>query len=834
MAQQTVIVSVLADTKKFSAAMRNLSRETGISKLTDGFKSLGSKIKGAFTTGIKVAGAFGIAMAGLAIKGGFERMLKIEDAQAKLAGLGHDTKEITAIMDDALASVKGTAYGLDTAANVASTAVAAGIAPGKQLEKYLRLTADAATIAGISMDEMGSILNKTTTGGKLMTREMKQLQDRGMPVMTWLQESYGKSAEEMQKMVSAGEVSAEEFRHILEDKIGGAALKSGDTTRGAFANMKAALSRVGVSLIEDVFPMFKDMFNGITTGLDNLTDALKPVGEAFGRWIEGTALPAVKRFGAWLRDDLWPVLKRVAATLSSAFATAVETVRGALERAGLSAGDTAGSFGDTLLVVLEKVTDVIGWVVEKVALLVGWFIENRKMITAVAAAITAGVVAFQAFNKILLIVRAAMVVFNVVMAANPIGLVIAAVAALVAGLVWFFTQTETGQKIVTVAWEAIKGAVAAVVEWFDTYVKPVLTEVWDTITNAVSAAADWFSTHVVPVFEAGGELLGAVFALIGQWATDLWENWLSPTFTFIADAWNGMWEGVQAVWEVIGPPITAAVSTAFEIMGTVLAAIWDNIKIVIETVLGVIKGIIETVTAIIKGDWSGAWEGIKKIASTVWNGIKALVSNSIETVKSVISRVVNAIRTFWSSTWGAVKAKALEIFENIKTGVRTKLDSLMTWVRDIPTKIKNVFANAGRWLLDAGKNIIMGLVNGIKNAFGFVKDSLSGLTNLLPSWKGPASKDKKILTGPGQMIIEGLIDGLEGQYAGVKKSLGGLTDMIAGTHFDPLAAPGLSAAGAGGRTGPVTIQVYALQDGPEVGRRVHEVLESFYRVNGRR
>src|SRR5690606_27467523 len=138
-------------------------------------------------------------------------------------GLGHDTQAVEAIMKDALGSVKGTAFGLDTAATVAASAVAAGIKPGKELEGYLRLTADAATIAGISMDEMGSIMNKVQTNGRAMTENLNQLSDRGIPILQWLAEEYGVTTEEMSKMVSQGKVDAETFNKVLQENIGGAA-----------------------------------------------------------------------------------------------------------------------------------------------------------------------------------------------------------------------------------------------------------------------------------------------------------------------------------------------------------------------------------------------------------------------------------------------------------------------------------------------------------------------------------------------------------------------------------------------------------------------------------
>lgn len=83
----------------------------------DAGKSIGARMMGNVTDALKtttvIVGALGTAVAGLAIKGGIARQLNIEDAQAKLKGLGNSTETVTAIMQDALAAVKGTAYGLD-------------------------------------------------------------------------------------------------------------------------------------------------------------------------------------------------------------------------------------------------------------------------------------------------------------------------------------------------------------------------------------------------------------------------------------------------------------------------------------------------------------------------------------------------------------------------------------------------------------------------------------------------------------------------------------------------------------------------------------------------
>jgi len=243
-------------------------------------------IAGATASAAKVIGGgiagIGLAVGGLSAQKGLSRLLDIDDAQGKLKGLGHSVDGIATIMDSALASVKGTAFGLGDAATVAASAVAAGIKPGQDLTKYLSLTADAATIAGTSLDEMGAIINKTTSTGKVYTDNLNQLADRGIPIFQWLQEEYGTSAEGLSKMVKEGKVDAETFRRVIEENIGGAALASGQTVRGAFANTGAAFGRLGAMFLKGGVQAAPVLFTAITGAVDRAGTALAPFADALG------------------------------------------------------------------------------------------------------------------------------------------------------------------------------------------------------------------------------------------------------------------------------------------------------------------------------------------------------------------------------------------------------------------------------------------------------------------------------------------------------------------------------------------------------------------------
>ncbi|MCT2077513.1 tape measure protein [Dietzia cinnamea] len=304
---------------------------------TEKASGIGTKLGGALAAAGKVAAGATLAVAGAAtaatskfvLWNGAIRALNIEDAQAKLKGLGHDAGSVQAIMTDALSAVKGTAFGLDSAATAAANAVAAGVQPGKDLARYLGLVGDAATIANVSFDEMGSVFGKVQTQQKAYTTELNQLADRGIPIYQWLQEELGVTQEKLREMVAAGEIDSATYFRAIEKNIGGAALESGKTTRGAWENMKAAMARVGADIADSVLPKLRDAMGGATAWIDTngktISTSVTDMGVRVADGFMGM-LPSIqeiaKEVGEYLgpkfaelmrvvRDDLMPALERL-------------------------------------------------------------------------------------------------------------------------------------------------------------------------------------------------------------------------------------------------------------------------------------------------------------------------------------------------------------------------------------------------------------------------------------------------------------------------------------------------------------------------------------------
>ena len=334
MGRQTVIVSVLANTSNFKRGMGDVASTLG---------GLGSKLGGMAKTGVAAVGAIGAAIAGIAAKKGISRALAIEDAQAKLRALGADVATVTQVSKDALAAVKGTAFGLDAAATTAASALAAQIKPGKDLQRYLGIVADTAQIAGTSMEEMGSIFGKVATNQKVTTQEMNQLADRGIPIWKYLSESMGVTTDELRKMVSDGKVSLEDFLGAVEKNIGGAGRVMADTTRGAWANTLAALGRLGAVAVGPIFPHFKTVLQQATIGIDAVTSALAPAADAAAEFL-GPKLSALidgsgQRFADWITG----IPARLTA-IGDAIAPVIDSIRDRLSGAGGIGGALFSAF----------------------------------------------------------------------------------------------------------------------------------------------------------------------------------------------------------------------------------------------------------------------------------------------------------------------------------------------------------------------------------------------------------------------------------------------------------------------------------------------------------
>ena len=366
------------------------------------------------------------------------------------------------------------------------------------------------------------------------------------------------------------------------------------------------------------------------------------------------------------------------------------------------------------------------------------------------------------------------------------------------GLTAFFQGVLTAVQALAPAMPALGQAFGAIA----TVAGSLLAAIAPLVAQLVEGLAPVFQ-QLVPILVPVIEQLGAALLPVIQALIPVISEIIAQLAPIISEYLPQILPPIVALVQQLASALIPAIQLVGQVMQWLMPLVmasWNGIMSTVTGAIQVIKGIIETVLAVIKGDWSGAWNGIKTIGEGIWNIIKGQfgifgsqimslastawhsVWNTINgvwnSITSTVSSAISGVRNLISSGWSYVTSITSSMWSGIVSTVSSWVNNMMNTVRNIPTSIKNVFSGAASWLWDAGVSIIKGLLDGISSMFSSVKNKLSSLTNMLPSWKGPAPVDKVLLTPAGEMIMQGLIKGLESQYGAVRSSLQGLTEDL--------------------------------------------------------
>lgn len=250
-----------------------------------------------------------------------------------------------------------------------------------------------------------------------------------------------------------------------------------------------------------------------------------------------------------------------------------------------------------------------------------WILDNIPAVIAIIGVLTTAWLTFggaqmlvDTWNKI---VAASQAALNAVMNANPIGLIVMAVAALVAGFLLLWENCEGFRNFFIGLWEgivaAVSGAVEAIVGFF--------TNLWADIQAIWEVVATWFDEYVIQ-------------PIVGFF-TGLWEG-ISTGFQEAWDFVSGIWEAV-ATWfdETVIQPVANFFSGMWDGLKNGASAAWDGIKYVFSSVASFFGNI-----------FSEAWTKVKEVFSVggkIFDGIKDGIVTAFKAVVNVIIRGINKV-----------------------------------------------------------------------------------------------------------------------------------------------------------------------------------------------
>ena len=757
-------------TKAFEGAQKTLASFEGKVKGIGGkISSIGDSLTSKIT---KPAIAATSALAGITLVKGFNRLVGIDDARAKLAGLGYDAQSVETIMNSALKSVQGTSFGLDEAATVAANAVAAGIKPGKDLTKYLGMTADAAAIAGTSLGEMGSILNKVQTGQTVYTEDLDQLADRGLPVYQWIGEAAGVAASDVKQLASEGKISSEMLFSAIEKNIGGAAQIMGDKSfSAAVSNIGASIGRIGANFLDaggkggGFFSQLKPLMKEFNESLGTLEGKASELGVKFGQSFANMVQkvkeikakfdelsPSTQEFilkaagiGTAVMVGLGPVLK-VVGNITTAFGIAtgaVKTMIGAANGIGTAAGKML-QFGKNVQIVKSAMsggfTGPLTAEQQKIASFAKSAQVNFAKVKTAAMGIKTGVSAGLSSLGTTLSTAGTSIAGmaskvggslmamggSIASAIAPFLPAIAVFTALAAAMVYLFQTNDEFRNSVLSSWEQIKAAFVPVGEAFTTMITQVASALMPAIQELGNAFAA-LMTAVTPIITL---FAGAFAAALGMAAT-IFAQLISYIAPLVAMLISSLAPVITAIANVIGTIVTAIASALIPIVSTIVSilstVVIPAITAIITTVAGVITKIIQVVTPIV----------------TFIAGIIAAIISTIATIISKVASIFNTVRTTIQTVW-----------KNISSVIKSVIATIINIIKTVLGPVKSVFNSV--------RSVIVGVFNKIKSAW-------SGLTGFVNGVFDGISGAVGTLVSKVKGFVNGVISGINGAIGIINK-----------------------------------------------------------------
>ena len=234
--------------------------------------------------------------------GGKQRALNIEDAMFRLKGLNLDADTF---MRSANYAVKGTAYGLDAAAKVASQLGASGMTVEEDLNQALRAISGVAAMTNSSYEEIGRIFTFAASYGKVTSRQLLMLSVRGINATATMAKQMGKTEAEIRSMMSKGQITFKDFASAMDNAFGEHAKKANETFTGSMRNVRAALSRIGA----DAWTPFLNQMTLVYNRLQEMFDLAKKAivsSHFYENWTKmlETISPIIQNYISWTGDAL--------------------------------------------------------------------------------------------------------------------------------------------------------------------------------------------------------------------------------------------------------------------------------------------------------------------------------------------------------------------------------------------------------------------------------------------------------------------------------------------------------------------------------------------------
>lgn len=621
------------------------------------------------------------------------------------------------------------------------------VATTTQVFMPLSKNANEAAKATLALNDAFLASNATTADASRGLEQYKQMLANGkVDMMGWrsveetmpaslqkVAKSFGiasGSTQELYQQLNSGKITMKELNDRFIQLDGGAngfhktALQATDGIGTAFKNMG---TRTKIALA-NVLTGFNDMVKTLTGSsiggnINKMTSQFGDMGKAGQQAFEG------------LGKDLKPLtpafktLGEIIGTIFSAAATTIKDARSAISSL-TSPLQNSSKFAKPLNDALKGIAS------HKTAL---------KAVGVVIGSIAEGFAAFgivvgtvNLVTKSIAGLRAAMVLLNTAMAANPIALTVGIVVALGAAFLTAYNHSKTFRDGINAVVSTVKVGFSAALSAINSFFKTV-GKFFTGQLGWEKAIAKEFS-NIVKTIGKALSTLGGVLKKIGKAAIMAFVYALAlpvgigitimrPLIKSIVSGMSQQWSQVKRVWQ-----------NAWNGLVAIASAIWKPISKPIQAGLKLIQSLINAGLKFISRLWQNEVNFWGNIISIVWNTIRKVVTAGMRALESIITPVLKAISNVWNNTWNAIS----DFFGNVWNGMsktgRKAFSGIRDWVEDILDAISKKWSDIWNGIASTFSSIWDGIKSVAKSGWnaiiGFINTGVDGINSVIHFFGG--------------------------------------------------------------------------------------------------
>lgn len=293
----------------------------------------------------------------------------------------------------------------------------------------------------------------------------------------------------------------------------------------------------------------------------------------------------------------------------------------------------------------------------------------------------------------------------------PILLIIGAVAAVIAILVWLWNTNESVRNALTNAWDVISttigGAIQSVIDWF--------IQLYDNIMQTIEP--------LIPIFQQFGDFINQILGVV-----------VVQAINFLVEAFKGLWLAVSVIFTAIGAIVSS----------------------VIQIIVGLFTAFIQLIT----GDFSGALQTLQNtftnVLNTIWGAVQSIFSQISNFIFASLNSILGTSISSWSQIWSSTTQYLSQIWSSVTNWFSRVAQTVAS---KMAQALGFIISHGAQWvsaIIDAMARFVSGVISGFVNVIGQVKSGMSRAVAAIRGFLGQfVSAGIQMMAGLARGIMSG-------------------------------------------------------------------------------